>query len=386
MKTAFLTGGSGFIGGHLIRQLVAKGYSVRALARSESSAHKVTALGAQPILGDLEDEAALRSAMTGCDVVFHLAAWYELTRRNAEQAYAINVDGTRRVLRIAHEVGVPRIVYTSTVATFGDTGGNLVDETYHYRPQTDLMVGACQPTQTRQPANALRTEYDRTKYLAHEAALELVRAGAPIITVMPGGVYGAGDTSSIGEMMTLYLRGFLALLPGPETMLTYAHVEDVAAGHILAAEQGKVGESYILAGPALTMEEVVALWAELTGKPRPLLGIPARFLRPFAPLMDVLQEKLPLPNALSGEALRILGATYIARSDKAMQALGWQPRPLADGMRATLQAFQAELDAQAPRDTAQPLTPVEKKQAGLWLLGAAAVFGLLLVILLRRRE
>lgn len=384
MKTAFLTGGSGFIGGHLIRQLIAKGYTVRALVRSESSAHKVMSLGAQPILGDLEDDAALRSGMTGCDVVFHLAAWYKLTRRNADQAYAINVEGTRRVLSIAYEVGVPRIVYTSTIAAFGDTGGKLVNETYHYRPPTDLMVGACQPTQSPQPADALRTEYDRTKYLAHEAALELMRAGAPIITVMPGGVYGAGDTSSIGEMMKLFLRGLLIALPGPETTLTYAHVEDIAAGHILAAEQGKVGESYILAGPALTLAEVVALWAELTGKPRPLLGIPARFLRPFAPLMDVLQEKLPLPNALSGEALRILGATYIARSDKAMRELGWQPRPLADGMRETLQAFQAELGAGAP--SAQPLTPVEKKHAGLWLLGAAAVFGLLLVLLLRRRE
>lgn len=383
MKTAFLTGGSGFIGGHLIRQLIAKGYTVRALVRSEESAHKVTALGAQPIWGDLEDEAALRSGMAGCDVVFHLAAWYALTRRNADRAYAINVEGTRRVLQIAHESGVPRIVYTSTIAAFGDTGGKLVDETYHYRPPTELLVGACQPTYARQPADALRTEYDRTKYLAHEAALELQRAGAPIIIVMPGGVYGAGDTSSIGEMMTLFLRGLLIVLPGPETMLTYAHVEDIAAGHVLAAEKGVVGERYILAGPALTIAEVVALWAELTGKPRPLFGIPGRFLRPLAPLMDVLQAKLPLPNALSGEALRVLGATYIARSDKAMRELGWQPRPLVDGMRETLQAFETGLALST--SPSQPLTLVEKKLAGLWLLGAAAVFGLLFIILLRRR-
>ena len=231
---AFVTGGSGFIGQHVVQKLVARGDEVHALARSEESAALLRQLGATVFKGDITDAASLRPGMAGCDVVFHMAAWYKLGAPDWMNAEAINVGGTRRVLRLAHELGIPKIVYTSTVAVYGDTQGQLVDESYYKE-------------------GPFLTEYDRTKWLAHyKVALPLIEKGAPIVIVMPGGVYGPGDTSFIAQLMRMFYRG-LAVLPGSDLTVTYAHVEDIAEGHLLAAEKGKVGESYILTGPAIPL-------------------------------------------------------------------------------------------------------------------------------------
>lgn len=302
---AFVTGGTGFIGQHLIRKLIERGYDVYALARSERSAASLSALGAKIVPGDITDVASMREAMTGSDVVFHLAAWYKLGAKDWHEAEAINVGGTRKVLRLAWELGVPKIVYTSTVAVFGDTQGELVDETYF-------------------KGGPFLSEYDRTKWLAHyKVAVPLIEQGAPLIIVMPGGVYGPGDNSAIAQMMRLFYRG-LPLVPGTDTTLTYAHVEDVAEGHILAAEKGKIGESYLLAGPAVPLGEMMEFWAHLTERNGPKMGVPGAWLRPFAPVMNAASSVLPLPPTFSGEATATLGATYMARSDKARRELGWQ--------------------------------------------------------------
>ncbi|MFQ5399180.1 MAG: NAD-dependent epimerase/dehydratase family protein [Anaerolineae bacterium] len=323
---AFVTGGSGFIGRHVVRKLIERGYEVNALARSESSAAILRDLGATVVPGDITDIASMRDGMRGSDVVFHMAAWYKLGAPDWMRAEAINVGGTRKVLRLAHQLGVPKIVYTSTVAVFGDTKGELVDESFYQ-------------------AGPFLSEYDRTKWLAHyKVALPLIEKGAPIIIVMPGGVYGLGDTSVMAEMMRLFYRG-LPVIPGPDTTITYAHVEDVAEGHILAAEKGKIGESYILAGPAIPLGEMIDFWAYLTGKPKPGLRIPAHFLRPFAPMMGLFNSVLPLSPAFSQEATASLGATYAARSDKAREELGWETRPLQTGMLETF-AWIAETEAQ----------------------------------------
>src|SRR5690554_4242056 len=206
---AFVTGGSGFIGRHLVRKLVERGYDVVALARSPESAQLLTALGARVAQGDISDESSMREPMRGADVVFHVAGWYKIGADDWMKAETINVGGTRKVLRLAHELGVPRIIYASTVAVFGDTGGRLVDE--NYRSNGPFL-----------------SEYDRTKWLAHYKVAEpLIEQGAPITIVMPGGVYGPGDHSMIGELMRQFYNGMPAVL-GPETTLTYAHVEDIA--------------------------------------------------------------------------------------------------------------------------------------------------------------
>jgi nucleoside-diphosphate-sugar epimerase len=356
---AFVTGGSGFIGQHVVQKLIARGDTVHALARSEESAALLRQLGATVFMGNITDSASLRPAMEGCDTVFHIAAWYKLGAPDWMRAEAINVGGTRRVLRLAHELGIPKIVYTSTIAVFGDTEGQLVDESYYKE-------------------GPFLTEYNRTKWLAHyKVALPLIAKGAPIVIVMPGGVYGPGDTSAVAQMMRLFYRGMPAL-PGADLILTYAHVEDVAAGHLLAADKGKVGESYILAGPSIPLNEMVDFWAHLIGRKSPSVRIAGRPLRKFAPLMGAIGNLLPLPSLFSAEAVASLGATYMARSDKARTELGWTTRPLQTGM---LETFDWIANTEPTKATAYEK---EKKVAGVALLGAAVLF--LLYYFGRRRK
>lgn len=350
---AFVTGGTGFIGRAVVRKLIERGYSVNALARSESGAERLRAIGAAVSLGDITDRESMREGMLGSDVVFHIAGLYQFTPEALARAESVNVDGTRNVLELAVELGIPRIVYTSTVAVFGDTRGEIPDETYY-------------------AGGPFLSEYDRTKWVAHyEVAEPLIAKGAPIVIVMPGGVYGPGDSSMIAEMMRLFYRGMLPVLPGPETVLTYAYVDDIAEGHILAAEKGRIGESYILTGPAVPLGEMVDFWAQLTGKPRPAAHIPARFARGLAPVANRAQPALSLPQAFSGAAFSSLGAAYAGRSDKARAELGWRPRPIQAGMRETFEWIAATEPA--------GMGDREKRVGAIILIAAVVVFLLWLI-------
>ncbi len=327
---AFVTGGSGFIGGRVARKLIERGYETWLLARTPETLAYLAALGAHVVPGDINDVNSMREAMRGSDVVFHIAGWYKIGVREPGQAWHTNVDGTAHVLALAHELGVPRIVYTSTTVVYGDTHGRSVDESYYY------------------PGGEFPTEYDRTKWIAHyKVARPLIDRGAPITIVIPGGVYGPGDNSLVGHSMRLYHRGLLPIFPGPDTLWTYAYVDDVAEGHILAAERGRPGQSYILAGPALSFGEMADLWAQVSGKPAPRLRIPSRFLRPSAPLLDAIGSLVPLPAMLSGEAARDVGFSYLASSGKARRELGWSTRPVDEGLRATF-AWLAESEPEPP--------------------------------------
>ncbi len=346
---AFVTGGSGFIGQRVVKKLIERGYDVHALARSEQSTAVLQSLGCTVVPGDITDVASMRPGMAGSDVVFHIAAWYKIGDPDWMKAEAVNVGGARKVLRLAVELGIPKIIYTSTVAVFGDTQGQLVDETYY-------------------KGGPFLTEYDRTKWLAHyKVALPLIDKGAPIIIVMPGAVYGPGDTSNVAQLMRQFYRGLLAL-PGPETTLTYAHVDDIAEGHLLALEKGKPGESYILAGPAVPLGEMVDFWGYLTGKSAPLLRIPANMVKPFAPLVGAVSRPLSLPATYSQDSVTILGATYMARADKARAELGWTTRPLQTGMLETFKWI-------AETEVVQDKQPDREKQiAGLAVVAALALF------------
>lgn len=344
---AFVTGGTGFIGRHVVRRLLDRGYEVIALARSEVGGAMLRDMGAVAVPGDISDRESMREMMRGSDIVFHIAAIFDFSPDAVAQCEETNVKGTRNVLELAFELGVPRIIYTSTVAVFGDTHGEIPDETYF-------------------AGGPFLTEYDRTKWLAHyEVAEPLIAQGAPIIIVMPGAVYGPGDTSWLAETMRMFNRGLLPILPGPETVLTFAYVDDVAEGHILAAEKGRVGESYILAGPAVPIGELVDFWSQLTGKPRPVARIPARYARELAPITGRVQPVLSLPQSFSGEVFRTLGASYAGRSDKARAELGWKPRPIQTGMLETFEW----ITATEPPDVGER----EKRAAGFIFLAATVL-------------
>ncbi len=356
----FITGGTGFIGKRVVAKLVERGDEVRVLARSDRAAAIAELLGARAVPGDLFDLPALREGMQDCDLVFHIAAWYEFGTDNPEKMYRVNVEGTRNVMEAALQASVPKIVHTSSTVVFGDTQGRVVDEGFFQGPP-------------------FLTEYERTKWQAHyEVVLPLIEKGAPIIVVMPGGVYGPGDHSFISEMMHQFCLGTMPVVPGHDTALTFAHVDDVAQGHILAADKGALGESYILAGPNLTLGELFDLWALLLGRRRPWLYVPALFLRPLAPLVGLLNSWLPLPKLFSRETLALTGATYMARSSKAQQELGWRPRPLRDGMLETLLTLSQEIPASKE-------AACRRKKRALTALFAASVL-MIAWLLTRRRD
>src|SRR5215471_13727738 len=195
----FVTGATGFIGGRVARQLLAAGHEVITLARTPSKAQALVALGVTVHAGDITDKESLRIPMTGVDGVFHIAAWYKIGARETSQAETINVGGTRNVLEMMKELGIAKGVYTSTLAVFSDTKGQMVDESYKY-------------------TGSHLSEYDRTKWKAHyEVALPMMQAGLPLVIVQPGLVYGPGDTSAIHSSWVTYLQGKLPILPSGTT-------------------------------------------------------------------------------------------------------------------------------------------------------------------------
>jgi nucleoside-diphosphate-sugar epimerase len=332
---AFVTGATGFIGGRLAKRLVERGYSVTALARSPESAAALQVQGITPVLGDIRDRESMREAMRGADVVFHVAAWYHIGGPDKALAEEINVQGTRNVLGLAHELGVPKIVYTSTLAVYGDTRGRVLDEN---EPR---------------PAGPFLTEYDRTKSMAHfDVAVPLIQQGAPVIIVQPGGVYGPGDHSQLGEMMAAFFKGWFVVFPAPDLTIAVAHVDDVVEGHLLAAEKGRLGQNYFLAGPVFKMKDLVQLWARVTGRPAPLFYLPPGLVQPIAPLLGWLEKVIPLPSLINAESVRIAAATYPAHAEKARAELGWQPRPVEEGLRQTFAAMSETI----------PVTPEEVRQ------------------------
>lgn len=320
-----VTGATGFVGEHVGLQLVEAGHEVVALVRDPRSAKHLEAVGMTLARGDITDRDSLRAPMEGVDGVFHLAAWYEVGTRDAAEAERVNVSGTRNVLEVMRELGIPKGVYTSSLAVNSDTKGQIVDETYR-RDGPHLSV------------------YDRTKWRAHvEVAEPMMREGLPLVIVMPGVVYGPGDTSALGALLKQYLRGKLRAIP-KRTAFCWAHVGDVARGHVLAMEKGKPGQTYMLAGPAHTLEEAFELAERITGVKAPRLRVPPAALKTASVLVRPLERLVKLPPAYTAEGLRVTaGTTYLGSNEKAKRELGYEVRSLEEGLEDTFEALNKEL-------------------------------------------
>ena len=318
MAKFFVTGATGFIGGEIVKQLVGRGHTVVALVRSPAKAEMLKALGVEIHAGDITDRETLRAPMAGVDGVFHVAAWYKVgvTDAHADQ---INVDGTRNVLTAMRTLEIPKGVYTSTVAVFSDTHGAMPDETYRYD-------------------GPHLSNYDRTKWIAHyRVAQPKIEEGLPLTIVMPGVVYGPGDTSGMHTALVDLLRGRLPMTPA-RTAFCWAHVEDTARGHILAMEKGTPGETYIITGPRHTFEDAFDIAARLAGVRPPLLHPGPHTMRALSFLMKGAGRLVNLPTALQPESLRVVaGTTYLGSNEKAMRELGFTARPLEEGFAQTLE-------------------------------------------------
>lgn len=312
-----LTGATGFVGGGLARRLLRDGHEVVALVRAPDRAYALAAEGAHLAQGDVCDTSAVRSALEGADGLFHVAGWYRLGSRHPEEGRRVNVEGTRCVLSAATEAGTPRVVHTSTLAVNGDTRGRVVDETYRF---------------TGQHLSA----YDETKAEAHRVAEEMAAAGLPVVIVMPGLVYGPGDTSQAGSLLRRVIRGGRPVVSSGGRVC-WGHVDDVADGHVRALERGAPGESYMLAGPPATIADGLRLAASIAGTPGPLV-IPTAPVRMGATLSGVLSRAVPVPAIVAEETQRSSLATYLGSPDRAERELGWACRTLRDGLTETVAA------------------------------------------------
>lgn len=311
-----MTGATGFLGGELVRQLTEAGHHVTALVRDRARAAGLRELGVELVQGDLDDTAALDELLLGADGFFHVAGWYKHGVREHEMLRRVNIDGTRNALEAARRAGVARTVYTSTIALNSDTRGEVVDEGYRF---TGRHV----------------TEYDRTKAVAHDIAVGYAEAGLPLVIVQPGVIYGPGDVgSTLGQITRQLVAGGTVLGPRGGGAC-FAHVEDVARGHVLAMERGKPGESYILAGPAAEYGSVLTRARELAGHGRVVM-LPQPVVRTVAALTAPLERVVRLPQSLTAEAARAGMATYYGDPGKAERELGWAARPLDEGLAETV--------------------------------------------------
>lgn len=314
----FITGATGFLGGHIVRQLRAANHDVIALVRTPSKARDLADLGVTLAEGDVTDAASLRSPMAGVDGVFHVAGWYKIGVRDTRPAVAINVDGTRNMLEAMKALNIPRGVYVSTLGIFGDTKGELKDESYVYHGKHDLV-------------------YTETKWRAHhEVAAPMIAEGLPLIIVQPGVIYGPDDQSGMGQMFRMWLRGLVPLTPSVAAFC-WAHVDDTARGIILAMQKGAPGQTYIIGGPAYTMPQVMAVASKVTGKPAPLIKAGPALMDMNAAIMSVLGAVVPLPEPFAAETMLYTArTTNLGTSAKAERDLGFSTRPLEDGLRETL--------------------------------------------------
>jgi nucleoside-diphosphate-sugar epimerase len=323
--TYCMTGATGFVGGAIARQLRAAGHQVRAIVRSPGQAGDLAALGVSLHAGDVTDKESMRGPMTGVDGVFHVAGWYKVGVRDRAAAVGINIDGTRHVIELMRELGIPKGVYTSTLAVNSSTHGQLVDESYTF---TGRHVSL----------------YDWTKAEAHKLAGAAIAQGLPLVIVQPGLVYGPGDTSGVRTILIQYLQRKLPMVP-KDVAYCWAHVDDIARGHVLAMEKGRP-TNYFLAGPPHRLIEALQIAQSITGIPAPKVLLPSAVLSIAAALVRPIEAIVPLPASASSESLRVLaGVTYLGTAAKAEAELGWRPRPLHEGLAQTLRHEAALLEA-----------------------------------------
>jgi nucleoside-diphosphate-sugar epimerase len=310
-----VTGGAGFVGHAVVRRLRERGDQVVALVRDVGRAEHLAELGAELVVDDLSDVGATTEHLKGAAGLIHAAGSYRIGIPRSEHGrmWDANVGTTTRVLDAAESAGVPRIVYVSTVNVFGNTHGQVVDETYRRDLGEDFL-----------------SWYDETKYGAHEIAQQRIVGGAPIVIVMPSQVYGPGDHSGFGEQLRLAFEGRLRYRAVDDVGVNLVHVDDLAAGIVAALDRGRVGESYVLGGPPIRLREAIDQAAAIGDHRPPSLRMPTGLLRLLAPAGGLIGQ----PNVrevISASA----GVTYWAAHDKATAELGFEPRPIEIGLRDT---------------------------------------------------
>jgi len=320
MRTAFVTGASGFVGANLVRALLERGWRVRALVRGD--APSLASLGVALVRGDLFDPG-LAGAMRGSDAVFHVAATYSLWRRDRDAVVRANVEGTRSVLAAARAAGVPRTVHTSSVAAIGvRADGAPADETYQSPPSR--LVGT----------------YKRSKYYAEAAARRAFEDGQDVVIVSPATPVGPWDAkpTPTGEILVRFLSGRMPAYA--DTGLNLIDVRDVAAGHILAFERGVAGERYILGHENLTLRALLERLAAIAGRPAPRIRLPLAIPLAYAALGEYVLARVGITPDVSVESVRMARQRMFYSAEKAVRELGLPQSPVTDALRDAVTWFE----------------------------------------------
>ncbi len=319
MKPVLVTGASGFLGWHVARTLIERGYAVRALVRPGS---QVQELAVDLVTGDLRDKSSLDRAVSGCSLVFHVAADYRLWAKDPTDLYRSNVDGTRNMLQAARDAGVERVVYTSTVGCIGFVKGGLGDE--NTPVSIDGMAG----------------HYKKSKFLAEQAALEFAREGLPVVIVNPTAPIGDHDLkpTPTGQMVEDFLSGRSPAFV--DTGLNIVDARDCAAGHLLACERGKPGERYILGSENLTLAEIFGKLARIAGLPEPRIRIPHAIAWLAGVCSTGWAEVTGRPPRVPLDAVRMARKKMWVTHEKARRELGYEPAPAEVALRRAVECFE----------------------------------------------
>ena len=325
--TTLVTGATGFVGSHVARQLAGAGHAVRVLVRPGSNLQSLTDIAVERIDGDLRDAASVERAMKGVRQVFHVAADYRLWAKNPSEIYESNVEGTRRLFEIAAREGVERIVYTSTVATIAVPADSHADalpgEDAH--ASLDQMIG----------------HYKRSKFLAEQEAVKAAAAGVPVVIVNPTAPVGPGDwkPTPTGRIIVDFLNGRMPAYV--DTGLNVVSVEDVAAGHLLAASRGRVGERYILGGRNMTLKQILDALSAITGRPAPRVRLPhavalaAGYADEFFSRLVGREPQIPV------EGVKMSRHRMFVASDKAERELGYRAGSVELGLERAVRWYEA---------------------------------------------
>jgi dihydroflavonol-4-reductase len=319
---ALVTGATGFVGAAIARALDSAGWQVRVLVRGGSDRSNLQPLTVEVVEGDLADERSLEHALEGCAGLFHAAADYRLGARDPTQLYRTNVEGTRNILNAARTAGVARIIYTSSVATMGIPPDGSPGE--ERTPVTlDHMIG----------------HYKRSKYLAEEVARDAARSGMSVVIVNPSTPVGPGDIkpTPTGQLVLDAARGRMPAYV--DTGLNIVHVDDVAAGHLLAFERGRPGERYILGGEDMTLQTILAEIARLVGRTPPRIRLPYAAVLPVAYLAEGFARVSGRSGRVTLEGVRMSRKRMYFSSGKAVSELGYRWRPPPEAFEAAVRWF-----------------------------------------------
>ena len=321
--TTLVTGAAGFLGSHVARQLVSRGETVRVLVRASSSNRAISDLPLEYVTGDLRDAASLDRAMAGVNRVYHVAADYRLWAKRSQDIYDSNVGGTKNLLAAAKRAGVEQLIYTSTVATIAVDRPELPNE---FTDATlEEMVG----------------HYKRSKWMAEREALQAAKEGLPVIVAMPTTPVGPWDwkPTPTGKIILDFLNG---KMPGyVETGLNFVGVEECAAGHLLVAEKGKVGERYLLGAENLTLKELLDLLARITGLRAPGMKIPHGVALGVAYVDTAFSRLVGKEPQIPVEGVKIAKHKMFVDASRAQRELGFQPGPVVAALERAVRWYRA---------------------------------------------